>query len=151
MRPALDVGLTVPAAAAASRARELAACGVDGLFTFEGPHDVFFPLVAAALAGIEIDLYTNVAIAFPRSPFHLAQQGREMQDLAGGRFALGLGTQVRAHIERRYSARWESPVTRMAELVGLLQAIWQAWETGGTVDHRGRHYRLDLLPPVFRP
>jgi hypothetical protein len=94
-----------PPAEVADRARALAATGVAGLFTFEGPHDVFLPLALAA--GVApVDLMTNVAIAFPRSPVHLAHAAWDLQALSGGRFRLGLGSQVRAHVERRYGATW---------------------------------------------
>ena len=88
----IDAPLLAPPAQTAARAEALAATGVDGLFTFEGPHDPFFPLVLAA--GTGCDLYTNVAIAFPRSPMHLAHQAWDLAALSDGRFALGLGTQV---------------------------------------------------------
>ena len=92
----IDVSLGGDLGAAADRGRSLAAAGLDGAFTFEGNSDVFFPLVAAA--GCGLDLYTNVAIAFPRSPMHLAYQAWDLQRASGGRFALGLGTQFKAHI-----------------------------------------------------
>ena len=102
----IDAGLLVPPPLLHERAEALAATGVDGLFTFEGSHDVFFPLVLAAHTGC--DLYTNVAIAFPRSPMHLAHQAWDLAQLSDGRFSLGLGSQVKAHVERRYGAsgRW---------------------------------------------
>ena len=105
-----------------TRARELVAAGVDGLFTFEGPHDVFLPLVAAA-AAVETDLMTNVAIALPRSPMHLAHAAYDLQLLSRGRFRLGLGSQIRPHIEHRYGATWDRPVARMREIVLAVKAI----------------------------
>ena len=147
----VDVGLTGELNAAAGRARELAASGVDGLFAFEGNSDVFFPLVHAAGQGLDIDLYTNVAIAFPRSPMHLAYQAWDLQRASGGRFALGLGTQIKPHIERRFSATWGRPVERMVELIDVLRAIWSNWTDGTRLDHRGEFYRVDLMTPVFVP
>ncbi len=98
--------------------RRLEEIGVDGVFTFEGPHDVFTPLVLAATATSKLELTTNVAIAFPRNPIQLAHQAYDLQLLSGGRFTLGLGTQVRAQVERRYGAAFDRPVARMRELVG---------------------------------
>ena len=104
----IDVSLGGDLATTPDHAAALRAAGIDGGFTFEGNSDVFFPLVTAASAGL--DLYTNVAIAFPRSPMHLAYQGWDLQRASGGRFALGLGTQIKPHIERRYSSTWDRPV-----------------------------------------
>ena len=132
------------------RAGQLAAAGASGLFTFEGPRDVFFPLVLAATAA-ECDLYTNVAIALPRSPMHLAYQAYDLQRLSGGRFALGLGSQIRPHIERRYSALWDKPVAQMRDLMGAVKAIFSAWQDGTPLDHRGDYYTHTLLPPLFNP
>lgn len=132
------------------RARELAAAGVDGLFSFENAHDVFFPLVRAA-GVVDLDLMTNVAIAFPRSPWHLAQAAYDLQLLSGGRFRLGLGSQVRAHIERRYGTTWSAPVDRMREIVDALHAIFSAWEVGRPPDFHGRFSTHSLMPPAFDP
>ena len=107
----LDLQLDVPPDHAAARARELVGAGAAGLFTFEGPHDVFLPLAAAAAAGVDADLMTNVAIAMPRSPMHLAHTAHDLQRMSGGRFRLGLGSQIRPHIEKRYGATW-SPAGR---------------------------------------
>ena len=133
----------------ARRADALAAAGVDGIFTFEGPHDVFLPLTLAAHTGC--DLYTNVAIAFPRSPMHLAHTAWDLADLSGGRFSLGLGTQVRAHVERRYGSRWSSPVGRMREWVEAIRAIGRTWQDGEPLDYVGEHTRHTLMTPAFEP
>src|SRR3954453_21629147 len=98
----LDLQLDVPPERAAARAGELVAAGAAGLFTFEGPHDVFLPLAAAAATGVETDLMTNVAIAMPRSPMHLAHTAHDLQRMSRGRFRLGLGSQVRAPIQKGY-------------------------------------------------
>lgn len=132
-----------------ARAEALAATGVDGLFTFEGPHDVFLPLGLAAETGLF--LYTNVAIAFPRSPAHLAHVAWDLQALSGAGFALGLGTQVRAHVERRYGATWSHPADRMREWVGAIRAFWDTWETGAPLDFRGEHTSHTLSTPAFDP
>ncbi len=145
----IDTQLTAPLGRAAEEASRLRDAGFDGVFTFEGPNDVFFPLVEAAPVGV--DVYTNLAIAFPRSPMHLAQQAWDLQRLSGGRFALGLGTQVRRHIEQRYSAPWSRPVARMRELVRAVKAIFSSWETGEALAFEGEFYRHTYLPPLFRP
>lgn len=145
----LDTQLRAPLGEVADEARSLADAGFDGAFTFEGPHDVFFPVLEAADAGL--DLYTNLAIAFPRSPTHLAHAAWDLQARTGGRFALGLGTQVRAHVQRRYSAPWDKPVSRMRELIEATRAVWACWQDGVDVAYEGDHYAITLMPPTFRP
>ncbi|WP_300644702.1 TIGR03617 family F420-dependent LLM class oxidoreductase [Nocardioides sp.] len=136
---------------AAARAAELATTGVEGLFTFEGPHDVFFPLVAAATAGVDVDLMTNVAIATPRSPMHLAHAAYDLQLLSKGRFRLGLGSQIKPHVENRYGATWSRPAARMREAVLATKAILTAWQDGTRLDFRGEFTRHTLMPPTFVP
>jgi probable F420-dependent oxidoreductase len=145
----IDTQLAAPLGSAADEAARLRDAGFDGVFTFEGPNDVFFPLVEAARAGV--DIYTNVAIAFPRSPLHLAHQAWDLQRLSKGRFALGLGTQVRRHIEQRYSAEWTKPVARMRELVEAIKAIFAAWQDGEPLGFEGEFFHHTYLPPLFRP
>ena len=145
----IDVSLGGDLGAAADRGRSLAAAGLDGAFTFEGNSDVFFPLVAAA--GCGLDLYTNVAIAFPRSPMHLAYQAWDLQRASGGRFALGLGAQVKAHIERRYSSTWDRPVGRLVDMIVATKAIWANWTDGTPLDHVTDFHRFDLMVPTFVP
>lgn len=147
----LDVQLDARPDRAADRARELAATGVAGLFTFEGPHDVFLPLAAAATAGVETDLMTNVAIAIPRSPMHLAHTAYDLQLLSGGRFRLGLGSQIKPHIEHRYGAEWSRPAARMREAVLAVKAILGSWQDGTPLDFRGEFTRHTLMPPTFVP
>lgn len=134
----------------ADQARELRDAGVHGVFTFEGPHDVFAPLTLAAGVG-GLDLMTNVAIAFPRNPIHLAHQANDHQLLSGGRFVLGLGTQVRTQIEKRFGAAFDQPVARMVELIAALRAIFDSWNTGARLDFRGDYYRHTLMTPTFSP
>jgi probable F420-dependent oxidoreductase len=135
---------------AAERARELRDAGASGVATFEGPHDVFAPLtLAATVSGL--DLMTNVAIAFPRNPIHLAHQAYDHQLLSSGRFILGLGTQVRAQIEKRFGAEFDKPVARMTELIAALRAIFAAWHSGERLDFRGEYYRHTLMTPTFNP
>ncbi|RNL62946.1 TIGR03617 family F420-dependent LLM class oxidoreductase [Nocardioides marmoriginsengisoli] len=149
----LDVQLDARPDQAAARARELLDAGVDGLFTFEGPHDVFLPLiVAAGSADVrETDLMTNVAIAIPRSPMHLANLAYDLQLLSGGRFRLGLGSQIKPHIENRYGASWSKPAARMRETVLAVKAILGSWQDGTRLDFRGEFSRHTLMPPTFVP
>jgi len=135
---------------AVDRARTLREAGAAGVFTFEGPHDVFVPLTLASTVG-GLDLMTNVAIAFPRNPIQLAHQAYDHQLLSGGRFTLGLGTQIRTQIEKRYGASFDRPVARMRELVGALRAIFGVWQDGGRLDFRGEFYRHTLMTPTFNP
>lgn len=132
-----------------ARAEALASTGVDGLFTFEGPHDVFLPLALAART--HCFLYTNIAVAFPRSPVHLAHTAWDLARLSPAGFALGLGTQVRAHIERRYGATWTNPVERMGEWIAAIRAVWATWEDGVPLDFRGAHTTHTLMSPAFDP
>jgi len=145
----IDVSLGSNLEESAGLAAALADAGIDGGFTFEGNSDVFFPLVTAADSGL--DLYTNVAIAFPRSPMHLAYQAWDLQRASGGRFSLGLGTQIQAHIERRYSAIWDRPVGRMVALITALRDIWANWSDGTPLDHHSDFFRFDLMTPLFVP
>jgi probable F420-dependent oxidoreductase len=134
------------------RAREMAATGVDGLFTFEGQSDVFFPLVAASIQGdLDLDLMTNVAMAFPRSPMHMAYAAYDLQKLSNGRFRLGLGSQIKPHIERRYGSTWSKPVARMREMVLATKAILETWEGIAPLDFRGEFTTHTLMTPNFDP
>lgn len=135
---------------AADSAAAIAAAGADGLFTFEGQHDVFFPLlVAAGVTGLE--LMTNVAIAPPRSPLHLAHAAYDLQLVSRGRFRLGLGSQVKAHIEKRYGSTWERPAARMAETVEAIKAIFAAWEGRSRLNFRGEFFTHTIMAPNFDP
>ena len=147
----LDVQLDGRPDQAAPRARELVDAGAAGLFTFEGPHDVFLPLAAAASSGVTADLMTNVAIAMPRSPMHLANAAWDLQLMSGGRFRLGLGSQIKPHIEKRYGAVWSPPAARMREIVLAVQAILRSWQDGTRLDFRGEHTQHTLMPPTFVP
>jgi probable F420-dependent oxidoreductase len=136
---------------APAHARRLEQLGVDGAFTFEGPHDVFTPLILAAGATTTLELATNVAIAFPRNPVQLAHQAYDLQLLSGGRFTLGLGSQIRAQVEKRYGASFDRPVARMREMVGALRAIFATWQTQEPLDFRGEFWSHTLMPPLFNP
>ncbi len=146
----IDVMLSGSVLDAAQRARELEHIGVDGVFSFENAHDVFFPLVAAAPV-CSLDLLTNVAMAFPRSPLHLAHAAYDLHALSGGRFRLGLGSQVRAHIEKRYGSEWGNPVRHLRESVLATQAILRCWQEGAPLRFEGEYTTHTLMTPVFDP
>jgi len=131
--------------------RRLESKGYAGAFTFEGPHDPFFPLLLAARASQRIQLYTAVAIGFARNPMILANIGWDLQALSHGRFLLGLGTQIRPHIEKRFGMPWSRPAARMKEMVLAIKEIWRCWEEGDRLDFRGEIYQHTLMTPVFSP
>ena len=131
-------------------ARSIVDVGADGLFSFEGPHDVFFPLLVAARES-ELALMTNVAIAGPRSAVHLAHAAYDLQVYSQGRFRLGLGTQIRPHIEKRYGATWGRPAARIAETVRAVRAVFDAWEGNAPLNFRGDFVTHTLMPPTFNP
>ena len=137
------------------RAGELAAAleaqGHDGLYSFEGPHDPFFPLVLAAQATSKLELATGVAIAFARTPMLCAQIAQDLQRLSRGRFILGLGTQIRPHVEKRFGMPWSKPAERLREFVLAIRAIWRSWSGGGRLDFRGEFYAHTLMTPMFSP
>src|SRR3974390_966094 len=132
-------------------ARAVEAAGYDGVYSFEGAHDGFFPLLLAAEHTEHIQLTTAVAIAFARNPMTLAQSAYDLQLASRGRFNLGLGTQIRPHIEKRFSMPWSKPVERMRELVLAIRAIWARWHEGTKLDFRGEFYTHTLMTPFFDP
>jgi probable F420-dependent oxidoreductase len=136
---------------AGDQARRLEALGVEGVFTFEGPRDIFLPLILGAAATSTVELMTNVAIAFPRNPIQLAHQANDLQTLSQGRFTLGLGAQVRAQVEKRYGVAFDRPIARMRELIGALRAVFAAWEGDGRLRFEGGFYRHTLMTPMFNP
>ena len=125
--------------------------GFDGVVSAEIAHDPFTPLAFAALATRRVRLSTGIAVAFPRSPLVTAQIAWDLQAQSGGRFVLGLGSQVKGHIERRFGVPWSAPVARMREYVQALRAIWRCWEKGEPLRFEGEHYRLTLMTPEFSP
>jgi probable F420-dependent oxidoreductase len=132
-------------------ARAIERAGYDGIFSFEGPHDGFFPLLLAAEHTERVQLTTAVVIAFARSPMTLAQSAYDLQLASRGRFNLGLGTQIKPHIEKRFSMPWSKPVERMHELVLAVRAIWASWHEGAKLDFRGDFYTHTLMTPFFNP
>lgn len=132
-------------------ARAAEECGFDSVQANELRHDPFAPLAFAAVETSRIELATSVAIAFPRSPMIVANQAWDLHRHSGGRFVVGLGTQVRAHNERRFSTPWIAPAARMGEYVQALRAIFRCWEHGEKLDFQGAHYRFSLMTPEFTP
>jgi probable F420-dependent oxidoreductase len=132
-------------------ARRLESKGYAGAFTYEGNHDPFFPLLLAAKATQQIELYTAVAIGFARNPMILANIGWDLQAVSNGRFILGLGTQIEPHIVKRFGMPWSRPAARMKEMVLAIKEIWRCWETNERLDYRGEIYQHTLMTPVFNP
>jgi probable F420-dependent oxidoreductase len=137
---------TVPAVAAA-----VERLGYGGVHATELKHDPFLVSTLAVQATSRIDVGTQIAVAFARNPMSVAVLARDLQDLSGGRFVLGLGTQVEAHITRRFSMPWGPPAARIAQFVAAVRAVWQAWETGGPLRFTSEHYRHTLMTPAFSP
>src|ERR687898_1543382 len=125
--------------------------GFAGLWTSETKHDAFLPLAIAANETERIELGTSIAIAFSRSPMEMAQTAWDLQDLTGGRFILGLGTQVKAHVRRRFSMPWDKPVARLREYIMALRAIWDSFQSEGSLNFEGDFYRHTLMTPFFNP
>src|SRR5436305_1334459 len=152
----LDPGLRATAAAldvtnVAEEARLAEALGYDGIVAEETKDDPFIILALAAQATSRITLATTVAIAFPRSPTVTALTAWTLQKLARGRFTLGLGSQVKGHIERRYGMRWSPPGPWLREYVRAVRAVWECWQHGTRLDFQGEHYKLNLMVPLFAP
>jgi probable F420-dependent oxidoreductase len=150
----LDAGLAVegkhlPGIDEVGRAAE--DLGFDGLWTSETKHDAFLPLAVAASGTRKLDLGTSVAIAFSRSPMTIAQISWDLQDLSDGRFILGLGTQVKAHITRRFGMPWDRPAARLRDYILAVRAIWHSFQTEGSLDYEGEFYRHTLMTPFFNP
>lgn len=136
---------------AADLARAVEAHGFHGLWTSETAHNPFLPLTHVASATSHIQFGTAVAIAFPRSPMIMAQIAWDLAGQSGGRFILGLGTQVKQHITKRFSTEWTAPVPRLREYIESLRAIWNSFQNGVPLRYVGEHYRFSLLTPFFSP
>jgi probable F420-dependent oxidoreductase len=125
--------------------------GFAGLWTSETKHDSFLPLAVAATGTEKLSLGNSVAIAFSRSPMVTAQLAWDLQDLSDGRFILGLGTQVKAHITRRFSMPWDKPAARLRDYVLALRAIWGSFQNEGSLKYEGKFYQHTLMTPFFNP
>jgi probable F420-dependent oxidoreductase len=132
-------------------ATELEQLDFDGAYSFEGQHDPFTSLAAAAIGTKRMDLMTSIAVAFSRNPMSIAYIANDLQLLSEGRFILGLGTQVKAHIERRFDMPWSKPAARMREYVLAVSAIWDNWEHGTPLKFEGEFYNHTLMVPTFSP
>src|SRR5712672_4229606 len=151
----LDPGLRAAAALDIARvaddARRAEELGYDGVLTEETKEDPFIGLALAAQATSRVSLATGVAVAFPRSPAITALSAWTLARLSRGRFTLGLGSQVKGHIERRYGMRWSPAGPWLRDYVGALRAIWDAWQNGTKLDFQSEHYTLSLMVPLFAP
>ena len=125
--------------------------GYDGIWSAETSHDPFYPLLIAAEHTERIELGTGIAVAFARSPMTLASTAWDLQGYSDGRFILGLGSQIKAHIEKRFSMPWSHPAARMRELVLAMRAIWANWQDGTPLRFEGEFYRHTLMTPFFNP
>lgn len=132
-------------------AARLERIGYDAAWSVEAGNDPFLSLALAAVATERIQLGTNIAVAFARSPMSMAQVAWDLQRLSRGRLKLGLGTQVRAHVERRYSMPFEHPAARVTDYVRCLRAIWHTFQTGEPASYRGPFYQFTLMNPMFNP
>jgi len=133
-------------------AREVEERGnVRGLFVSEASHDAFVALTLAAVNSSTVQIGTSIALAFARSPMAMAYPAYDLQRLSEGRLVLGLGSQIKPHITRRYNMPWSRPAARMAEYVAALRAIWHTFQTGDKLDFRGEFYSHTLMPPLFNP
>jgi probable F420-dependent oxidoreductase len=147
----IDTSLTKDIAETTAVARAAERAEYDGLWVGETQHDPFLQLLQAAEATDRITIGTAIAIAFGRSPLTLASSAFDMARYSGGRFVLGLGSQVKPHIERRFSMPWSHPAPRMRELILAVRAIWDCWQNGTKLDFRGDFYTHTLMTPFFSP
>ena len=145
------IGFATDLKDAGALARAAEAIGFDAIWTSETQHDPFLPLTHVAACTARLRFGTAVAIAFARSPLSVAHTAWDLAKQSNGRFLLGLGTQVQAHIERRFGMSWTPPVPRLREYVQALRAVWTAWQTGGRLNFRGSEYKLTLMTPFFSP
>ena len=136
---------------AGDQARRLEEQGHAGAFTAETSHDPFLPLVTAAEATSSIQLGTGIAVAFARNPMSLAYTARDLNEFSAGRLILGLGSQIKPHITKRFSMPWSAPAARMREFIDALHAIWTCWDTGEPLRVRGEHYTHLLMTEFFDP
>ena len=147
----IDGGISSSLRNAASSASELERLGYSGGWTAETAHDPFLPLALAAEHTERIELGTSIAVAFARNPMTLANIGWDLQSFSKGRFILGLGSQIKPHITKRFSMEWSHPAARMREMILAIRAIWHTWQTGEPLAFRGEFYTHTLMTPFFTP
>ena len=150
--------MKLSASASTAASSELAAiasrldhAGAHGFYFAELMHDPFLGVAMAAFRASQLHFGTSIALAFTRSPTSLAYTANDLQAVTGGRFVLGLGTQIRPHIERRFGLVWDRPVQRLREVVLAMRAVWRTWETGEPLKFEGEVFNLSLMPPAFSP
>jgi probable F420-dependent oxidoreductase len=147
----IDGGLRFDPGGIGEAARQAEADGYDGVWAAETGHDPFLPIAIAAEATERIEFGTGIAVAFARNPMNLAVLANDLQLLSKGRFILGLGSQIKPHITKRFSMPWSHPAPRMRELILAMRAIWATWETGAKLEFRGEFYTHTLMTPFFDP
>jgi probable F420-dependent oxidoreductase len=147
----IDGGLGGELRSAGANAARQEGQGYDGLWTAETSHDPFFPLLLASQQTERVELGTGIAVAFARNPMNLAQIAWDLQAASEGRFILGLGSQIKPHITKRFSMPWSSPAARMREMILAIRAIWTAWNDGSKLDFQGDFYTHTLMTPFFDP
>jgi len=147
----VDGGVSTDLRKAAASAQETEAAGYDGAWSVETAHDPFFPLLLAAEHTERLELGTSIAVAFARNPMNLAHIGWDLQSFSNGRFILGLGSQIKPHITKRFSMEWSHPAPRMRELILAIRAIWNTWRNGAPLAFRGEFYTHTLMTPFFTP
>jgi probable F420-dependent oxidoreductase len=147
----IDGGIGFDPSGIAEQAKKAEASGYDGVWSAETSHDPFLPLAIGASATETLEFGTGIAVAFARSPMNIAVLANDLQHLSKGRFILGMGSQIKPHITKRFSMPWSHPAPRMRELINAIRAIWHTWETGDKLDFRGEFYTHTLMTPFFDP
>ncbi len=147
----IDGGIDFDPSGIGAAARHSEAMGYDGVWSAETGRDPFIPLAVAAEATERLELATGIAVAFARNPMNLAMLANDLQQLSAGRFILGIGSQIKPHITKRFSMEWSHPAPRMREMILAVRAIWASWAGDGTLDFRGEFYTHTLMTPFFNP
>lgn len=147
----VDGGINAELSQAAATARTAEVAGYDGAWVAETSHDPFLPIAVAAEHTERIELGTGIAVAFARNPMNLANLADDLHRFSEGRFILGLGSQIKPHITKRFSMEWSHPAARMRELVQAMHAIWDTWQDGTKLDFKGDFYTHTLMTPFFDP
>lgn len=147
----VDGGLLDEWKKSTSGAMKMEQAGYDGVISAETAHDPFFPLLLAAQETRNIELITSIAVAFSRTPMNLANIGHDLNSFSKGRFILGLGSQIRPHITKRFSMPWSHPARRMREFISAMRAIWDCWHQGSKLSFEGDFYTHTLMTPMFTP
>ncbi len=147
----VDANMLIGLADVEDEAAQAEAAGYSGVWTAEMAHDPFLPLLLAARSTENVDIGTSIAVAFARNPMTVANTAWDLQAYSGGRFVLGLGSQIKPHITKRFSMEWSQPVARMREFVLAVRAVWDTWLTGAKLDFRGDFYTHTVMTPYFTP